>query len=98
MREQAIALENRVDGPLLRGKTGNVQLANPDATCARGLEPPDQAQQGRLSTARRAKEGEELVVLDPEADLFQRGDGSVPGRKGFRDSAELDHRAAKLRQ
>ena len=96
MGKQRIALEHRIDRPLLRREGGHILRADADAARRRRLEAGDEAKQGRLAAARGAQQGEELVVADRHADRLQRMNrGAALGEEGFGDLLHIDHRRSR---
>src|SRR5204862_5063091 len=72
MREEGVALEDSVGGPLVRGQPGHVLALDQDAAGGRLLEAGDHAQRRRLSAAARPEEGEELAPTDVEIEVAHR--------------------------
>ena len=66
VREERVALEHHVHGPLVRRHPEQVSAIDLDATRLGRLEARDGAQQRGLAAARRAEQREELVVGDVE--------------------------------
>ena len=85
VREERVALEHRVDRPLVRLDRGHVLPADQDAAGGRVLEPGDQAQGRRLAASRGAEQGEERSRGDQQVELLDRGE---PG-EGLADPLEL---------
>ena len=61
VREERVALEDRVDAPLVRRRARHVDAVEQDRAGVGPLEPGDQAQRRRLAAARRAEHREELA-------------------------------------
>ena len=74
MREERVALEDRVDRALVGRALRDVDPVEEDLAVGRLLEPAQHAQRGGLSAARRAEEREELTGLDLEVDAVDGGD------------------------
>ena len=69
MRVQRVVLEDHRDVALFRLLTGDVAVADEDASAVDIFEPGEHAQGGRLSAAGGSDEDEELAVLDLEVEL-----------------------------
>jgi len=68
VRVQRVALEHHRDAALGRRQVVGALAIDHDVTGGDGLQPGDQAQQGRLAAARRADEHDELAFGDGQAD------------------------------
>ena len=68
VREQGVALEDRVDVPLVRRHLGNVDIIEDDAAARRALEPGDHPQGRGLPAAGRADHSEELAAGHVQVD------------------------------
>ena len=79
VREQGVALEHHVDRALVRRHPEQVLAVDLDAARLGRLEAGDRAQQRGLAAARRAEQGEELVVGDVERDAVQGDRVAVDG-------------------
>ena len=71
--EERVALEDGVDGPLVRRRLGDVRVADDDAPRVGALEAGDHAQRRRLAAAGRAEQREELAAADLERDVVDGG-------------------------
>ena len=69
VRVQRVVLEDHRDVALFRLLTGDVAVADEDASTVDVFEPGEHAQGGRLSAAGGSDEDEELAVLDLEVEL-----------------------------
>ncbi|MCY1234030.1 hypothetical protein D9M72_465980 [compost metagenome] len=72
VREERIVLEHGIDPALVGRELVHALAADLDGAGGDLLEAGDGTQQGGLAAARRAKEGEELVVADADRDIVQR--------------------------
>ena len=86
MREQGVALEYGVDVALMGRQAVDVLPHKDNVAAVRGLKTADDAQQRRLAAARRAQQGDKLVVIDVEVDVVEH-DLAV---KGFCDVLDFD--------
>src|SRR5690606_29964583 len=82
---QGVALEDHRHVAVLGELTRDVSSADEDATGRHLLEAGDHAQQGRLATARRPDQHEELAGLDGEVEVADRCDAAA---EAFRDTLE----------
>ena len=94
VREQRVALEDRVDRPLVRLRPGDVLVADRDLAGRRLLEPGDHPQGGRLAAPGRAEQGEERARGDREIEVVDRHEGAEP--LGQRRSAADRNRRPQL--
>ena len=88
MREEGIALEDRVDGPSLGCQVGDVDAVDPDRPPVGPFKAANHAQRGRLAATRGPEQREELPGTDLEVDalhgddvvvvLLEFGDYDVP--------------------
>ena len=76
--EEGVALEDGVDLALVGGQFGDVPAVQEDPAGVGPLEAGGDPQHGRLAAAARAEEGEELALLDLEADVVDGLDGAEP--------------------
>jgi hypothetical protein len=72
MREEGVVLEDRVDVAFERRQVVGGDPRERHGATIGALEAGDEAQAGGLAGARGAEEGEELPLLDPEADVVDR--------------------------
>jgi hypothetical protein len=70
--KEGIVLKNRVHMALVRGKGKNVGVVQVHGPAGRILETGDDPEEGGLAATRWAEEGEELALLDGQADVLQR--------------------------
>jgi hypothetical protein len=68
VREERVALEDRVHVPLVRRQPGHVAVAEVDRSRGRLLEAADHAERGRLPAPRGAEQREEATPRDLERD------------------------------
>ena len=87
--EEGVVLEHHADVPLLRWQPHDVVVVEEDVARARLLESRDAPQGGGLAAARRAEEGDELVVPDLELEPVHRG--HVAEALGESSNRELGH-------
>jgi hypothetical protein len=73
VREQCIALEDRVDRPLVRRYGRYVEPVDEDRACGRLLESGDHPQRRRLAAAGWPDQREELSGLDPQRQVVDSG-------------------------
>ena len=92
MREERRALEDHVDGALVRRNAGDVPALEDDAPLGRPDEPGEDPQQRRLAAARGAEQRDELTVADLERDVVEGDDLPVP----VRDPVDLEPGGAVL--
>lgn len=92
VREERVALEDRVDGAFVRRQGGDVLVAETDGARRRVLESGDHPQRGGLSAAGGAEQGEERALRDGQV---QRVDGRE-GAVGLADPGEADIAARLL--
>ena len=78
MREQRVALEDRVDRALVRLAVGDVLAADQDAAGGRRLEAGHQAQGRGLAAAGRSEQREERPGRDREVEVLDRGEAGEP--------------------
>ena len=71
MREQGVALEDRVDVALVRRNASDLLAHEDDLALVGGLEAADDAQRGRLAAAGGAEQRQKLVVVDIQIDMIQ---------------------------
>jgi hypothetical protein len=64
MGEQGVALEHRVDRPLVGRQAGDVRAVQEDLAARRMLEAGEQTQQRGLAAARRPEQREEFVLAN----------------------------------
>ena len=74
VREQGVALEDRVDRAFVRTGVGDVASSDEDATLRRLLEPRHEAERRGLAATRRAEQGEEGSGRDREVEFLDRGE------------------------
>ena len=74
---ERVVLEHHRDVAVLGRQVVDHPLADRDRAGADLLEPGDHAQRGRLAAARRPDQHDELLVLDHEVDVADRGDPAV---------------------
>ena len=86
VREEGVALEDRVDLAAVRRQRGDVLAVQEDAPGVGRLEAGQHAQQRRLAAAARPEQREELALLDPERD----GVHGPQGAEALRDALELE--------
>jgi hypothetical protein len=72
--KQRIGLEHDAEIALRRRQVGNVAAPLRDLPVGLQFQPGDGAQQGRLATARRAQEADELALFDLDGDIVQRAE------------------------
>ena len=84
VREERVALEDRVDVAAVRRQAGHVLLAEVDRARSRLLEAADHPKRRGLAAARRAEEGEEAAVVESDRDAVD-GDDVV---EALRDPVE----------
>ena len=68
VREQRIALEHRIDLPLIRRHVVDALALEQDVARRRRLKPAQDAQRGRLAASRRAEQRDKLLIPDIEID------------------------------
>ena len=94
MREEGVALKDRVDVPLVRRRPADLALAEVDRAGRRLFEAPDHPERRRLATSRRAEQREEAPARDLQGEVVDREDIVEP----LGDPVEADvRRAARLR-
>jgi len=71
VREQRVALEDRVDRAAVGRQGGDVPPAQQHLAGVGQLQPGDDAQEGRLAAARGAQDGDELAASDCQGDAAQ---------------------------
>ena len=86
VREEGVALEDRVDVALVRRQARHLPPAEVDDPFVRLLEPADHPERRRLAAARRAEQRVEAPVLDLERDVVDRNDVV----EALRDPLEAD--------
>ena len=74
VREERVALEDRVDRALVRRRLRDVDPVDEDLAVGRLLEPGQHAQRRGLAAARGPEQREELARLDLEVDAVDGGD------------------------
>ena len=74
VREEGVALEDRVDVPLVRRRPADRALAEVDRTRCRLLETADHPQRRRLAATRRTEQGKEAAARDLEREVVDRDD------------------------
>ncbi len=72
VREERVALEHRVDVPLVRRQPDHVLIAQEDPPFGRLLEAPDHPERGRLAAPRRPEHREEGSARDLHRDPVDR--------------------------
>jgi hypothetical protein len=82
VRIERVVLEDHGDVALLRGKVGDVAVADPDRAGSDLLETGHHPQHRRLPAARRPDQHEQLAVAYVEAEITR---GDVAVRVGFVD-------------
>jgi hypothetical protein len=87
VREERVALEDRVDRPLVRRHFGDVLLAQKHQSLVRPLEARDDPKRRCLAAARRAEEREELPGPDVDPDIADRLDVAEALRDPFEGDA-----------
>ena len=90
MRKQRVVLKHGVDRALVWRQADNLLPEQADCACSHVLEPGDQMQESRLAAARRAKQREELVVVDCQIDLVQGYDTTVGRPVNLADVVDAD--------
>src|SRR5262249_10358747 len=85
MWEERVALEDRVDRPLIGRQMLDRAALEQDLPGTRLLEARDQAQQRGLAAARRAQKREELVLPDGDRDVVEGPHALRSGAKNLRD-------------
>ncbi len=91
VREERVALEDRVGRPLEGRQIDDVDAVDQDAAVARALEAGDHPQRRRLAAAARPEQREELAPRDRQIDRADRGE--VP--EALRDPVELHARVER---
>ena len=86
VREQRVALEDRVDRPLVRLEVRHILAADEDAALGGLLEPGDQPQRRRLAAAGGAEQREERSGRNGQVELFDGGEAW----KALRDPDQLE--------
>jgi hypothetical protein len=87
MREQRVALEHGVGGPLVGRNAQHVRVVDRQPPVGDILEAGDHPQGCRLATAARAEHGEELALGDVEVDRVDSGEIAELLRDGAEDDA-----------
>ena len=90
MGEEGVALEHRVDRPLVGRQVGQVLAVQPDLALVGVLEAGDQAQQGGLAAAGGAQQGEELVLADVDRNIVQRDHAIIAAAENLGDALYFD--------
>src|SRR3954451_5701688 len=72
--EERVALEDRVDRPLVRGRLCDIDTVDEDLSGGGLLEAGQHAQRGRLAASRGTEQREELARLDLDVDPVDGGD------------------------
>ena len=75
VREERVALEDRVDRALVRAQLRDVLVADEDRARGRVLEARDHAQRRRLAAARGPEQGEERAGRDGQVEVVDRRHG-----------------------
>src|SRR5258706_5389242 len=81
-------------GPIRERQVGDLLAVQPVLPLARGVEQPEQRQEGRLAAAGGAGDRDVLPLLDLEMDARQGVRLHLVGVENLGHSLELDHRAA----
>ena len=89
MRIERIGLEHHGDATFRRRRLSDVEAVDEAMTLGNPLKPCDHPQQSRLAAAGRPKQRSERPFLDGEAEIGDRGDGTI----SLRDLPELDVRS-----
>ena len=93
--EEGVALEDRVDVALVRGRAGDVLAADEDRAGGRVAEAGDHPQRRGLAAARRAEQGEELAARDVEVEVVDDGGAAEDlGQAAQRDATASSGRGA----
>ena len=88
VREQGIALKDRVDVTIFGGNPRNVLVFKKDLTVIDAFQPGDKAQYGGFAAARGAKQRKKLTVIDGEIEVGN----NVFTIKTFTNSFQLHQR------
>ncbi len=96
VREERVALEDRVHVPLVRRKADHVLVAEEDAALRRLLEAADHPQRRRLPAAGRSEQREERAAGNLDRDPVD-GDGAVEPLHDVVEADVRDRRVAVLR-
>ena len=86
VREERVALEDRVHAAPVRRQRRDLDAVEEDATPVGPLETGEHAQQRRLAAAARAEQREELALLDVEGNAVDR----LQRAEALRDAIELE--------
>ena len=93
MREEGVALEDRVHRPPIGREPVDVLTADQDLPGGRCDEATDEVQRGRLPAPGRAEQAEELAFLDLEISGLQGHVRPVPLRHAAEgDRSDVSHR------
>ena len=77
VREQRVALEDRVDRTPVGRRAGEIAAVEQDASLGRGFEAADHLERRRLAAAGRPEQREELARGDPQVDAVDGDRGAV---------------------
>ena len=85
--EQHRLLEHDAD---IAGRAGERRAVEQELAAARSQQRADQLEQGRFAAAGRPDQGYELVLLDGESDVLERGDAAGARGVGLVQSLDVD--------
>jgi hypothetical protein len=78
VREEGVALEDRVHVPLVRRQSDHVAVSEEDPALGGGLETADHPQRGGLAAPRRPEHGEERPARDFQREIVDRDHAVEP--------------------
>ena len=93
MRKQSVTLEHRVGRPLLRAPAGNVLAVDLDRAGGGRHEAADDAQERGLATAGGTENGEKIVAVDIQIEMFDGADIAI----ALADASQADQRVLGCR-
>ncbi len=96
MGKQGIVLKHGVDWPLIGRQVSDFLTIQQNGPLGGQFKTGDQAQQGCLSTARRAQQGEKLILPDRHRYIVQGGDSIIAAAKGLGHVFRRDHGLPRL--
>src|SRR5690606_36545141 len=101
VREEGVALEDRVDRSLVRTQPGDVPVTEQHLSRGRLLQAGDHPQGGRLAAAGGPEQGEERPLRNGQAEVVDRGEDSEPfrevGQTQVAGRRVVHHRLPRLR-
>ena len=78
MRKERVGLEDHPDVPPIGPEAGDILAVDDHAALVGILETGEQPKRGRLATAGRTEEGDELARADGEVKAVERGHRPIP--------------------